>query len=316
MVSIGKLAAGQAKYYLDQAGTAVSRSSGVSSGVEDYYLRGHEPAGQWIGRSAAALGVAGEVAATGLETVLGGEHPDTGAALRTRGRVPGFDVTFSAPKSVSVLFGVAGDGVCEAVRRAHEAAVAQAFAYLERHVASGRRGAGGAERMEGVGLIGAAFLHRTSRAGDPHLHTHVLVANLVLGRDGRWSALDGRLLYAHAKTASYLYQAALRAELSRELGVSWEPVRRASPRSTASRIACAAGSRAGVPRSRPSSRARERKVLAPPRPRRCRRGGLSATACGRSGCATNGDGVPGPSVSATVPFIASSIGPPGNAALA
>jgi hypothetical protein len=68
-------------------------------------------------------------------------------------------------------------------------------------------------------------VHRTSRAGDPHLHTHVLVANLVHGRDGRWSALDARLLYTHAKTASFLYQAALRAELTRELGIGCEPVR-------------------------------------------------------------------------------------------
>ena len=64
-----------------------------------------------------------------------------------------------------------------------------------------------------------------SRAGDPQLHTHVLVANLVQADDGRWSTLDGRRLYAHAKTAGYLYEARLRAELTRELGVEWTPVR-------------------------------------------------------------------------------------------
>ena len=73
--------------------------------------------------------------------------------------------------------------------------------------------------------MAAAFRHRTSRAGDPQLHTHVLVANLGRGPDGRWSALDGRRLYAHARAASFVYQAVLRAELTRTLGLEWLPVR-------------------------------------------------------------------------------------------
>jgi hypothetical protein len=79
--------------------------------------------------------------------------------------------------------------------------------------------------IAGRGLIGAAFRHRTSRAGDPHLHTHVLVANLVLGADGNWGTLDGRRIYAHAKTAGCLYEHRLRALLARELGFDWEPMR-------------------------------------------------------------------------------------------
>ena len=70
--------------------------------------------------------------------------------------------------------------------------------------------------MPAYGLVAAAFRHRTSRAGDPQLHTHVLVANLGRGPDGRWSALDGRRLYAHARAASFVYQAVLRAELTRD----------------------------------------------------------------------------------------------------
>ena len=88
-----------------------------------------------------------------------------------------------------------------------------------------RRGAGGAQAIAGNGFVAAAFRHRTSRAGDPQLHTHVLVANLTLGADGHWSTLDGRRIYAHAKTAGYLYEARLRSELTRELGVEWTPVR-------------------------------------------------------------------------------------------
>src|SRR5215207_6274858 len=225
MVSIGKLAAGQAEYYLEQARGTVSTAAAVASGVEDYYLEGSEPDGAWLGNGSAALGLSGRVEAAALERVLAGRHPVDGALLRVRGSVPGFDVTFSAPKSVSVIFGVADPEVQRAVVAAHGRAVRQAFGYLENVAAVARRGAGGAESVAGNGLVAASFLHRTSRAGDPQLHTHVLVANLIQGSDGQWSALDGRLVYAHARTAGYLYQAALRAELARRLGVRWRPVR-------------------------------------------------------------------------------------------
>ena len=227
MLSLGNLALGQAAYYLDQAHGPVTRTGAVSSGVEDYYLGGHEAPGTWLGAGAAALGLAGNVAAVPLDRVLCGEHPGSGAPL---GRVltarrPGFDLTFSAPKSVSVLFGVGDDALRAVLRDAHDRAVADALGYMERHAAVARRGAGGMHAIAGNGLVGAAFRHRTSRAGDPHLHTHVLVANLTLGSDGQWSTLDGRRIYAHAKTAGYLYEARLRSLLTRELGLGWTPVR-------------------------------------------------------------------------------------------
>ena len=96
--------------------------------------------------------------------------------------------------------------------------------YLEREAVFVRRGHNGTESLEGGGLVGAAFRHRSSRAGDPQLHTHVVVANATQGSDGRWSALDARHLYAHARTAGFLYQADLRAALSARLGVPWGPV--------------------------------------------------------------------------------------------
>ena len=71
--------------------------------------------------------------------------------------------------------------------------------------------------------MGAAFVHRTSRAGDPQLHTHVLVANVAQGADGAWSAPDGRLIYAHTRTAGFLYQSALRAGLGKALRVRFAP---------------------------------------------------------------------------------------------
>ena len=164
-----------------------------------------------------------------LRRVLDGLDPRDGAELRTstsRARVAGFDLTFSAPKSVSVLFGLGDEELRARVREAHDVAVREAVGHLERSAAAVRRGHGGAIVEEASGLVAAAFRHRTSRAGDPQLHTHVLVANLGRGVDGRWSALDGRRLYAEARAASFIYQAVLRGELTRTLGVEWTPVRR------------------------------------------------------------------------------------------
>src|SRR5581483_4611306 len=138
-----------------------------------------------------------------------------------------FDATFCAPKSVSLLFALGSPEVSNEVRNAHDAAVATAVRALEDFAARSRRGKSGAERLVSEGFVAAAFRHRTSRAGDPHLHTHVVAANLVYSpQDQRWSALDARPLYGWAKTVGYLYEAKLRDELSRRLGVEWTPVRR------------------------------------------------------------------------------------------
>jgi conjugative relaxase-like TrwC/TraI family protein len=227
MLSIGKIAVGQADYYLEQADRPTTRTRAVASGVEDYYLGGPEAAGEWIGRGAPLLELRGEAGGDELHHVLAGEHPALGLPLTrwNSSRVPGFDLTFSAPKSVSVMFGIGDGRMRRAIQAAHDVAVADAFAYVERQAAVTRRGAGGVHRIAGRGLAAAAFRHRTSRAGDPQLHTHVLVANVTLGADGRWSALDGRRIYAHAKTAGYIYEARLRAELTREVGFEWTAVR-------------------------------------------------------------------------------------------
>jgi conjugative relaxase-like TrwC/TraI family protein len=226
MVSIGKLGAGQARYYLEHAEPMPSSAAAVAFGVEDYYLRGQEPAGTWIGAGTSRLGLDALVSAEQLERVLAGLDPGDGSVLRVRGSVPGFDVTFSAPKSVSLLFALGDAETSAAVLAAHERAVAAAFGYLERTSAVARRGASGLESVQGEGLVGAAFVHRLSRAGDPQLHSHVLVTNMVRDASGRWTALDGRRLYAHGRTAGYLYQAALRDELTGSLGVDWGPIRK------------------------------------------------------------------------------------------
>ena len=213
MMSIGKLSAGQEGYYL----------AGVAHGVEDYYLEAGEVPGRWLGTGAATLGLSGDVEDDAFRSVLAGEGPSAGVRLRRgNARLCAFDLTLSAPKSVSLLWALGSPDTARAVVAAHEAAVDQTIGYLEREAVRSRRGHNGIESVEGGGVIGAAFRHRTSRAGDPQLHTHVLVANATLCEDDVWRALDGRLLYGYARTAGFLYQAALRDELTRSLGVSWE----------------------------------------------------------------------------------------------
>ncbi|MDP9337114.1 MAG: relaxase domain-containing protein, partial [Actinomycetota bacterium] len=212
-MSIGKLSAGQEGYYL----------AGVAHSVEDYYIEAGEVPGRWLGAGAEQLGLAGEVADDDFRTVLSGVDPSAGVRLR-RGNASlcAFDLTLSAPKSVSLAWVLGTPDTANAVVAAHEHAVDQTIGYLEREAVRSRRGHDGLETVDGGGVIGAAFRHRTSRAGDPQLHTHVLVANATCCEDGVWRALDGRLLYAQARTAGFLYQAELRHALTRSLGVAWE----------------------------------------------------------------------------------------------
>ena len=221
MLTIGKLAAGPTagRYYVEQ----------VAQGREDYYAGEGEAPGAWVGSGAKSLARSHEVTESGIGRLLDARDPGTGEPLRrplASGAVAGFDLTFRAPKSVSVLFAIAEPDVVREIVRSHEAAVAEALDYMERAACRARRGRGGAVVVEGRGFLAAAFRHRSSRAGDPLLHTHVVVANATQGTDGRWTALDGRMLYRHSKTAGYLYQAVLRAELSKQLRVRWHPVER------------------------------------------------------------------------------------------
>jgi conjugative relaxase-like TrwC/TraI family protein len=216
MLNIGKLAHGGAEYYLTT----------VATSVEAYYTGAGEAPGRWLGTASTRLGLTGLATAETLRAVLAGASPVDGQPLVGHARtVPGFDLTFRAPKSVSLLWALADPVVSRQVRQSHDAAVVAALDYLERHAAYARRGKGGHQQVTADGFVAAAFRHRTSRADDPLLHTHVLVANLAhTPDDGRWRSLDARHLYLHAKTAGYLYQAQLRAELGRRLDVAFGPV--------------------------------------------------------------------------------------------
>jgi conjugative relaxase-like TrwC/TraI family protein len=162
--------------------------------------------------------------------MLTGNDPASGEPLGLRsapGRepVPGFDLTFSAPKSASLLWALGDPGVAGEVSRAHQRSVEAALDYMQHNACWARRGAGGAEFVPGNGYLAAAYRHRSSRNCDPQLHTHVLIANATKGPDGRWSRLYHPAIYEHAKTAGYLYEVQLRHELTLSLGVRWQEVR-------------------------------------------------------------------------------------------
>ncbi len=232
MLSLAKLGRGREDYYLRCVGADASQ----------YHSERGEVAGGWLGGGTADLGLRGQVQDQVLLAVLAGYEP--GAQQQERGwigrqlvappragkRTPGIDACFKAPKSVSLLwaFGdrvqVGGRTLDQVVEMAHDEAVREAMTYLEAAAAKGRRGFNGVVQMDSSGFVAAVFRQRTSRANDPHLHSHVLIANMCRGGDGRWGALDARLIYAHAKAAGYLYETHLRHRLSSELGVDWNEV--------------------------------------------------------------------------------------------
>jgi conjugative relaxase-like TrwC/TraI family protein len=219
VLSIGKLTVEQSRYYERQ----------VAQGRDDYYSGRGESPGRWTGGGAETLGVSGRVDDDGFMALMEGRDPGTGDRLKRvggRSKVAAFDLTFSAPKSVSVLFAIGEPALAGALVEAHEAAVDAALGYLEREACRVRRGRGGVRREVGQGFVAAAYRHRMSRAEDPQLHTHVVAANMARGGDGRWTALDATPIYQHAKAAGCLYQAHLRAAVRERLPwVRWGPVR-------------------------------------------------------------------------------------------
>ena len=219
MLSIGKLTVEQSRYYERQ----------VAQGRDDYYSGRGESPGRWTGGGAETLRLSGRVDDDGFMALMDGGDPATGERVKRvggRSKVAAFDLTFSAPKSVSVLFAIGEPALAGALVEAHESAVDAALGYLEREACRVRRGRGGAERQVGDGFVAAAYRHRMSRAEDPQLHTHVVAANMARGTDGRWTALDATPIYQHAKAAGFLYQAHLRAAVRERLPwVRWAPVR-------------------------------------------------------------------------------------------
>ena len=202
---------------------------GIGRDRADYYLSDlarelpvSRP-GHWAGSGAEGLGLTGPVRADEFRRLLASRHPRTGVVLGSgRVSVPAFDLTFSAPKSASVLFALGGAEAARTVVAVHNEAVAGSLSYLERHAITATRHSGPSRVVVSTsGAVAAVFTHGVSRNGDPHVHSHVVVANLVHGADGRWGACDRRGLAAHRLAAAAVYEAHLRAGLATALGVRW-----------------------------------------------------------------------------------------------
>ena len=136
--------------------------------------------------------------------------------------VAGFDLTFKPVKSVAVLWALADPAIAARVERAHQAAMKDALDFIEQNALYSREGTNGVRQVDVKGLVATAFTHRDSRAGEPLLHTHVAVANKVQTLDGKWLAIDGRVLFKATVAASEVYNSSLERHLATDLGVEFE----------------------------------------------------------------------------------------------
>ncbi len=218
----GGSVSGLVRYYEGKAADAAGAGRAVG-----YYVDTDEPPGRWWGSGCAAVGLRGEVVTGQLGNMFEAAHPMTGGRLgRGYGAnsVRGFDATFSAPKSVSVLWALGDDDTRVEVAAAHDAAVVATLGWLEKHGNLTRRGKDGIDQVDANGLCVALFRQHTSRALDPQLHTHAVIWTKVQDATGTWLALDANFLVGQQYTMSWLYDAHLRAELTKRLGVGWNPI--------------------------------------------------------------------------------------------
>jgi conjugative relaxase-like TrwC/TraI family protein len=250
------MSAGNGYKYLLRTVAAGDGQRSLSTPLTRYYSAKGTPPGRWVGSGLPGLGsrriVEGdEVTEAQLHSLIGlGRDPVDGSPLgcaypvyrspaglepagvsqevsARRRAVAGYDFTFSIPKSASILWGVADAATQSRIVQAHHSAVAEVVALIEREVAATRTGAtaqdGAVAQVDVTGLIATAFDHFDSRAGDPHLHTHVVMSNKVQTvLDGKWRSLDGRPMHAAVVALSELHETLFADALTRALGVQWE----------------------------------------------------------------------------------------------
>jgi conjugative relaxase-like TrwC/TraI family protein len=216
MLSLAAMKNGQCEYYQALA-------------KEDYYLSGGEPPGYWLGEGARRLGLSGRIKTRELAALFRGFSCAGMKLVQNAGkpnRQPGWDLTFSAPKSVSILWSQLGREQQRQIQAAHAAAVEATIGYIEKNYAYSRIGRGGSERIR-TGLVVAAFEHSCSRALDPQLHTHALVMNLGVDGMGISRSILSRPLYQVKMLAGAYYRCELAHQLQVRLGVGIErPINR------------------------------------------------------------------------------------------
>lgn len=208
VLSIGAMGGGQGEYY-------------IGLGREDYYTEGGEPPGKWFGRGAEDLRLRGIVDPDAFRNLLEGCSPKGAPLIQNAGEKdhqPGWDLTFSAPKSVSVIWSQADSQTRKEIQNCHEAAVKKAIEYLEDTAGFTRRGKGGIT-VEQAKLIVATFEHGTSRAQDPQLHTHAIVINVGVRRDGTTGTILSKPLYQAKMATGAVYRAELAHQLEQRLSL-------------------------------------------------------------------------------------------------
>jgi conjugative relaxase-like TrwC/TraI family protein len=211
-----------------------------ATSLVDYYAATGYPPGQWLGSGLTGLNGGAGIAAGSVVTeqalaaMYAGRDPVTGQRLgrplpayatvegqASRHAVAGFDLTFTVPKSVSVLWAMGDSQTRDLISQAHQQAVEDALQFVENRVAATRTGHGGTQRLHTRGVIAAAFDHWDTRAGDPNLHTHLVIANKVQGPDGQSRSLDGRVLHKAAVAISELYDNLIADQVAAVLPVQW-----------------------------------------------------------------------------------------------
>lgn len=204
--------------------SALTSSAQASSYYEadDYYAEGGLSPSEWHGKGSEGLGLSGEVDRDQFRDLLDGRIGEQQLGTFRDGQLehrPGWDVTLSAPKSVSIMAEVAGD---RRLIAAHGEAVKTALAHVEEHMAATRVRDGGTVNREATGnLVIASFQHGTSRAQDPQLHTHNVIMNATQGEDGGWRSLEPRAIYQLQKQIGAIYRQELALKV-RELGYEIE----------------------------------------------------------------------------------------------
>ena len=207
-------------------GALASAAQGASYYERDgYYAKDdpdHRAASAWAGKGAEELGLKGPVDPDTFRAILEGRVPDgSDTRLGRRGKDgeilhrPGRDLTFSAPKSVSIAALVGGD---DRIVEAHDRAVKATLAWVEKNAAETRMKDPETGRMGRVGgqkIVAATFRHDTSRNLDPQLHSHSVIANMVQGEDGKWRSMANEGLYARQKLIGMLYRNELAGSLAR-----------------------------------------------------------------------------------------------------
>ncbi|MHB8368632.1 MAG: MobF family relaxase [Leptospirales bacterium] len=188
-------------------------ATGKDRQIEDYYAKNEQ--GRWVGRGAEALGLSGPVRREEFRDLAFGFDPKTGKALvRQAGgnHRSGWDLTFSAPKSVSVAWALGDNETQAKIASAHDRAVEAALSYMERHAAFCRTGHAGKDEMQ-ADLSCAVYRHYTSREQDPQIHSHAFVFNMGMGEDGKTRTLEGSHFFEWKMAGGAAYRVALAKEM-------------------------------------------------------------------------------------------------------